>query len=84
MPELLAFRGAFRASTDDGTVYLLDVFEIIQDHQIGGMRGPLVYRTADGGAVKRLGRGIYEIEESGLIVRSVTEGSSSSNPQLDA
>jgi hypothetical protein len=70
MPDRLAFRAAFKTSADDGAAYLIDVFEIMHDGPDGEICGALLYRTADGEAVKRLESGVYEIEESGLIVRS--------------
>jgi hypothetical protein len=73
MPGRLVFKGAFKASANDGTVYLIDLFEIAHDLATGQSRGPLLYRTAEGGAVKRLGNGLYELEESGLIVRSPSQ-----------
>jgi hypothetical protein len=79
MPETLAFKGAFKAADDDGAVYLIDVFEIMCNRLDDAVRGPLLYRTADGGAVKRLETGIYVIEETGLVVRSLPEGSSVSD-----
>jgi hypothetical protein len=79
MPGRLVFKGAFKASANDGTVYLIDLFEIVHDLTADQIRGPLLYRTADGGAVKRLGKGLYELEESGLILRSPSHGPSGSD-----
>jgi hypothetical protein len=81
MPDQLAFRGAFKASAAGGTVYLVDVFDIMPEDQSGEIRGPLLYRTTDGKPVKRLDIGLYEIEESGLVVRRRSESFSGSNPQ---
>ena len=80
MPDRLVFRGAFKASADDGTVYLIDIFEIMHDRPGGATRGPLLYRTADGRAVRRLATGIYEVEESGLVVRSLSQDCSDLGP----
>jgi hypothetical protein len=80
MPDRLAFKGAFKASADDGTTYVVDVFEIT----VGGTGGPLLYRTAEGKGVKRVGSGIYEIVENELILRSLSEDCTGSNPQNPA
>jgi hypothetical protein len=68
MPDRLTFRGAIKASADDGTVYLIDVFEITVDET----PGPLLCRTSEGKSVKRLVDGIYKIEENGLVLRSLS------------
>jgi hypothetical protein len=73
MPGRLAFRGAFKASADDGTAYVIDVFEVMDGCVDGAESGSVLYRTADGEAMKRLGTGIYEIEQSGLVVRSPSQ-----------
>jgi hypothetical protein len=70
MPNRPAFRATLKASADDGADYAIDVFEIMQDGPGGEISRELLYRTADGKAAKRLESGIYEIEESGVIVRS--------------
>jgi hypothetical protein len=71
MPDRLAFRGAFKTSADDGAAYTIDLFEIMQDGPGGEISRALLYRTADGKTVKRLGSGLYAIEESGLILRAM-------------
>jgi hypothetical protein len=80
MPGAIVFKGTFKAADDDGAVYLIDIFEIRHDRLGAAVRGPLLYRTANGGAVKRLATGIYVIEEGGLVVRSLSRSSSDSDP----
>ena len=71
MPERLAFRGAFKASAADGTDYFIDIFQIIHDRSQADPAGSVLYRTTDGRSVKRIRRGVYEIEESQLSLRLI-------------
>jgi hypothetical protein len=72
MPGQVVFKGAFKASANDGTVYVIDMFEILDERSAFPALGQLLYRTAEGEAIKRIRSGVYEIEESGLIVRSLS------------
>jgi hypothetical protein len=71
MPERLAFRGAFKASAADGTDYLIDVFQVMHDRSQAEPVGLVLYRTTDGRSVKRIRRGVYEIEESRVSLRLI-------------
>jgi hypothetical protein len=71
MDERLAFRGAFKASAADGTDYLIDVFQVMHDRSQAEPSGLVLYRTTDGRPVKRIRRGVYEIEESQLSLRLI-------------
>jgi hypothetical protein len=75
MPDRLAFRGVFKGFADDGTVYTVDVFELMLDDQREST-GSFAYRTTDGKTVRRLGSGTYQIVESGQLVRRLSDGSS--------
>jgi hypothetical protein len=72
MPDRLAFRGAFKASAEDGTNYVIDAFEVMHDRSGGEVQGIFLYRTTEGQAVKRLDVGIYEVAESGVKLRSLS------------
>jgi hypothetical protein len=78
MPNRVVFRGGFKVSDNDGTVYPIDLFEIINDLAPDQIRGPVLSRTADGDAVKRAGSGRDEIEQSGAVPRSAPERASGS------
>jgi hypothetical protein len=71
MPERLTFRGAFKASAADGTAYLIDVFQVMHDRSQAEPTGLVIYRTTDGRSVKRIRRGVYEIEENRLSLRLI-------------
>jgi hypothetical protein len=82
MADRLAFKGALKASADDGSVYVIDVFEVMHDRSGDEVRDVYLYRTADGRAVRHLAAKIYEIVESGLVVPSSSEGSPGPNPPV--
>ena len=67
----LAFKGALKAASDDGASQLIDVFQVVDDGSHHGLGGLVIYRTPDGGPVKRIRNGVYEIESSRLAVKLV-------------
>jgi hypothetical protein len=71
MSAHLAFRGALRAADDDGSSHLIDVFQVVDDGAHQGLGGSVIYRTPNGGPVKRIRNGVYEIESSRLAVKLV-------------
>jgi hypothetical protein len=71
MPERLEFRGAFKALDCEGTNYFIDVFQVMHDGSQRQVGGAVLYRTADGQAVTRIRKGVYEIEESRIALRLV-------------
>src|SRR5262245_13662513 len=71
MTPQLAFRGALRATAEDGSSYLIDVFQVVDDGSHDRISGPVIYRTPDGVPVKRIRSGVYEMESSRIPVRLV-------------
>jgi hypothetical protein len=71
MTDRLAFRGALRAAAEDGSSYLIDVFQVVDNGSHDGISGSVIYRTPDGETVKRIRSGVYEIESSRVAVRLV-------------
>jgi hypothetical protein len=71
MLKRLEFRGAFKALDREGTNYFIDVFQLTHDGSDEQAGGVILYRTSDGQAVKRLRKGVYEIEESQITLRIV-------------
>jgi hypothetical protein len=67
MNALLAFRGALRATAEDGSSYIIDVFHVVSEGSHNGFGGSVIYRTPDGETVKRVRNGVYEIEEVGRV-----------------
>jgi hypothetical protein len=76
MNARLAFRGALRATAEDGSIYLIDVFEIVNNNSHDGFGGLVIYRTPDGKRVKRIRNGVYEVESNRVILRLVDHNSS--------
>jgi hypothetical protein len=68
MPGRLVFRGAFNASADDGTDYLIDVFQLIHDGTEGTNDEILLYRTTDGKPINRVRQGEFQIQGTGLML----------------
>lgn len=67
--------GTFRARGDDGREHtVLVVSEYLRggtyDDPHAVVEGPKVLRTADGARVRRLGKGEYQLEDTGEILRS--------------
>jgi hypothetical protein len=75
MSAHLAFRGALKAAADDGSSHLIDVFQVVDDGSHHGLGGSVIYRTPDGGPVKCIRNGVYEIESSRLAVKLVNRES---------
>jgi hypothetical protein len=71
MSAQLAFKGALRAAAADGSSHLIDVFQVVDDGSHHGLGESVIYRTPDGGPVKRVRDGVYEIESSRLAVTLV-------------
>jgi hypothetical protein len=69
MPDKLEFRGSFKASDRDGNLYLIDVFQVQHDGSQAAADDSVLYRTADGQAVKRIRQGVYEIIESQIALQ---------------
>jgi hypothetical protein len=67
----MEFRGAFKALDREGTNYFIDVFQVMHDGSEGQVGGVVRYRTPDGQAVKRVRKGVYEIEESRIRLQIV-------------
>jgi hypothetical protein len=69
MAKRLEYRGAFKALDPEGTKYFLDLFQVMHDGPKERACGVMLYRTADGQAVNRIGDGVYEIEESRITLQ---------------
>jgi hypothetical protein len=72
MPDRIEFRGAFKALDRERTNYFIDVFQVMHDGSEGQVGGIVLYRTTDGQAVKRIRKGVYELEESHITLEWVT------------
>jgi hypothetical protein len=76
MNAQLAFRGALKATGEDGASYIIDVFQVVNEGSHNGLGGSVIYRTPDGESVKRIRSGVCKIESGRVLLRLVDKEAS--------
>ncbi len=67
-------RGSFKAKSDDGKEVEIFIFQTMTDESVNygddTTASALALQTRDGKEVNRIDKGVYQIVETGLVVRS--------------